>query len=482
MLRLIFKQANWTILGSIFGFSIGFFVKIYLLDIVGLEAWGKYVTAQTFAGAADTLLAIGIPYTIIKYIPSLIPKDIKKAEQIASGALKYSLIVGFLFLFVMYFLSPFLDDFIYTEIDNISWILFIMCIHVPISLLFGIITSLYRSILRIKELVVFGTLISVSVRAISTFIIFQFTNDIIYFILIELITQFSILILLLFLFNKGHFSLFSRVNILALNKDKVINSYRRKIFFNTCIAFIAGKSLNIIISILLPAEDIGAYNILLTITALTTFVLINLNKVFAPAISKLYEEKKIIELDNLYSQTTFSINIITLPIVILIVLFSDEILGLYSYDLIKYKYFLFFLLIGGVFSLAAGSSGTFMLMAGLEKENLFLQFIKAFLIIVFALWLIPLYGLISVVLIYVISMLLFNLLQLFYIKRNLGISPFSRPLFLLFLFSLPILYFCIKQNFVFNIYHYLLTPLVVYTLYFSLFFSSINRIFKHIKE
>ena len=69
MLRLIFKQANWTILGSIFGFSIGFFVKIYLLDIVGLEAWGKYVTAQTFAGAADTLLAIGIPYTIIKYIP-----------------------------------------------------------------------------------------------------------------------------------------------------------------------------------------------------------------------------------------------------------------------------------------------------------------------------------------------------------------------------------------------------------------------------
>ena len=297
-----------------------------------------------------------------------------------------------------------------------------------------------------------------------------------------MITQFSILILLLLLFNKKHFSLFSSSNLFVLYKDKIINSYRRKIFLNTSIAFIAGKSLNILISVLLPAEDIGAYNILLTITALTTFVLVSLNKVFAPAISKLYEERKIRELDSLYSQTTFSINIITLPIVILIVLFSDEILGLYSDDLITYKYFLFFLLIGGVFSLAAGSSGTFMLMAGLEKENLILQFIKAFFIIVFALWLIPLYGLISVVLIYVISMLLFNFLQLFYIKRSLGISPFSRSLLLLLLFSIPILYFCMSQNFVFNIYHYLLTPLVVYILYFSFFFSPIIRIFKHIKE
>ena len=47
MLKLIIKQANWGILGAIFGFSIGFFVKIYLIDIVGLESWGKYVIAQT---------------------------------------------------------------------------------------------------------------------------------------------------------------------------------------------------------------------------------------------------------------------------------------------------------------------------------------------------------------------------------------------------------------------------------------------------
>ena len=62
MLKLIIKQANWGVMGSIFAFLIGFFVKIYLIDIVGLASWGRYIAAQNFASAIDTFLAIGIPF------------------------------------------------------------------------------------------------------------------------------------------------------------------------------------------------------------------------------------------------------------------------------------------------------------------------------------------------------------------------------------------------------------------------------------
>ena len=63
------------------------------------------------------------------------------------------------------------------------------------------------------------------------------------------------------------------------------------------------------------------YNILLTLTGLTTFLLINLNKVFAPAISKLYHENKISELNELYKRTTFFINLFTVPLVVIIAIF-----------------------------------------------------------------------------------------------------------------------------------------------------------------
>ena len=46
MIGLIIKQANWGVAGSIFGFVIGFFIKIYLIDIVGVDEWGKYVSAH----------------------------------------------------------------------------------------------------------------------------------------------------------------------------------------------------------------------------------------------------------------------------------------------------------------------------------------------------------------------------------------------------------------------------------------------------
>ena len=72
MLKLILRQANWGVFGAVFGFVVGFFVKIYLIDIVGLEAWGKYVTAQTFSSISETFLSIGIPYVIIKFIKVIV--------------------------------------------------------------------------------------------------------------------------------------------------------------------------------------------------------------------------------------------------------------------------------------------------------------------------------------------------------------------------------------------------------------------------
>ena len=58
MLKLILNQTTWGIFGSIFGFAIGFLLKIYLINIVGLESWGKYISAQTLITFIDILISI----------------------------------------------------------------------------------------------------------------------------------------------------------------------------------------------------------------------------------------------------------------------------------------------------------------------------------------------------------------------------------------------------------------------------------------
>ena len=480
MLKLILRQANWGIFGAIFGFAIGFFVKIYLIDIVGLTAWGKYVTVQTFSSISETFLSLGIPYVIIKFIPSVVENNKDKASRIANVFLKYAFVIGVGYLVLVYFFSSYINQFVYSDIDGLSWLLFIMCIHVPISMLFGVVISLYRSVLKIKEIVLYGTLVTVTVRAILTFIIFQFTDDIGHFILLEVFTQILVLSILLFLFNKNEFSLFVKSDTKEIVHDTKIVDYGKKMFYSSVIAFISAHALSFIISIKLPSADVGAYNILLTLTGLTTFILINLNKVFAPAIAKLHHKQNFIELNDLYKKTTFLLNLFAIPLSVIIAIFSDEILGLYTVEMLEYKKYLFYMLVGGMLSLAAGSSGTFMVMAGLEKQNLILQLIRAILLIFLSLCFIPVIGLLSVVGLYVVFMLFVNGAQLIYIGKYLQISPFSKELFFLFGLTVIAMYFAINQEFVFQIYHFIAVPIFVYICYFGLLFRPLKRLVKEI--
>ena len=480
MLRLIIKQTQWGVFGALFAFTIGFFVKIYLIDIVGLESWGKYVIAQTFASFSETILSIGIPFVIIKFFPSFIEENKAKASRIANVFLKYALFVGCGYAVLIYFISNYINHFVYSDIDDLSWLLCVICIHVPISMLFGVIISLYRSKLKIKEIVVYGTVVNVIVRAILTFIIFQFTNDIVYFIILEIFTQILVLSIMLYLFNKNEFSILLKSDTKEVIQDSKMIDYGKKMFYNSVVTFIASQGLSFIIAIRLTSSDVGAFNILLTLTGLTTFLLINLNKVFAPAISKLHNEKRSNELNVLYKKTTFLFNIFAVPLAVIIAIFSDEILCLYTSEMLVYKKYLLYMLIGAILNLAAGSSGTFMIMAGLEKQNLKIQLIRAFLLIFLSLLFIPVIGLLSVVVIYVISNLLVNGVQVIFIVKYLKISPFSKELFFVFGLTIIAMYIAINQEFIFQKFHFITVPIIVYVCYFGLLFKSFKKIIKEI--
>ena len=111
------------------------------------------------------------------------------------------------------------------------------------------------------------------------------------------------------------------------------------------------------------------YSILVTVTGITLFLIQNLNKIFAPVISKLYAENQIYQLNQIYKKTTFIINFVT--IIIMIIYFSEQILLLYddSGQILEYLTYLYILMLARIISLLAGSSGTLMIMAGLEKKN-----------------------------------------------------------------------------------------------------------------
>jgi len=483
MLKLIIRQANWGILGSVFAFVIGFFVKTYVIREVGTVEWGKYATAHTFAIIADTFLSISIPFIILKFFPDFINRSKDVASQLIRKIFIYAFSISSIFLVSMIFLSPILDKYFYVKTDDFSYLLLVISIHVPISIFMGVIASLYRSVLKIKEIIIYGTFVSVPVRAILTFIVFQYTNNIMYFVAIEIFTQILTLFLLYYFFNKNEFRIFNiKKDPNFFIKNEVI-SYGKNMYANSLVSLLSTQSLSFILGVMLTPDKMGIYSILLSISALSMFLDKNLRQVFAPAVSKLFAENRLSELNSLYKNTTFIVNLFTVPFAILVCFFSDEILKLFASDssLSVYKNYLFALIIGNMICLLSGNSKTFMIMAGMEKKELSIQLIRGVLSFALALVLIREYELVAVVTLFIIFTIYVGAAQLISIKKEINISPFSKELLFLVIISLPIIWFSITQNYSFQFYHFIIVPIGLYLLYFSIFYKRIFNLYKELK-
>jgi O-antigen/teichoic acid export membrane protein len=139
------------------------------------------------------------------------------------------------------------------------------------------------------------------------------------------------------------------------------------------------------------------------------------------------------------------------------------------------------LVIGNVISILVGTSHALMIMAGLEKKALQIQFVRGFLVFLLSFLFIQEYKLDAVVIISLISILFISSFQLYFMKKELNISPFSRELLLLILFSIPFIYFAITQEYLFELYHIIIVPIVVYFIYFSVFHKQIFNLHKELK-
>ncbi len=471
MLRTLFTQTNWSILGTVFGFSVGFFVKMFLVNKVGANDFGLYTIGQTFQSAVATVAALGIPSVIIKFLPQyLTHEETDKANILTSKSLVMILFIGILSCGITVVFSSFIATYIFNN-NNLDTIIMISALYIPLSLYSAYITSVYRSLLKIKEIIIYGTIYMVIIRAILTFIVYSMSNDIIYFLWIELASMFLSTILLTYKFHNDKLKLFSRKDATEnLSNSKVIFLYGKTMYANSILGFASGYTLMFIMSITLPASSIGIFAILMTIAGLTNFLQANINRVFAPIISSLVAKKESQQLSVLYKESTFLLNIITIPFILTVVLFSKDILMLYGEEFSHYTLALTILFLANYFSLMVGSSGMMMIMGGLEKEQLYLQAIQVVVTIVVSILFLPVYGLMAAVLIRLLNMFFINQMEVYYIHKKFSIWPWDNSSYLLIVSFLILLYgVYVFHDGEFSIIEYIMVPLSLYIGYFLFF-------------
>lgn len=170
-------------------------------------------------------------------------------------------------------------------------------------------------------------------------------------------------------------------------------------------------------------HDVGIYKVVVTGSNLIIFGLQAINMVVAPQFSRLYSQNKLDDLQKMVTSSSRAIMIIALPTVIAVVLFGKPVLGLvFGHEYRDGYWPLVILGLGQLFNAFFGSVSMLLNMTNNERQTIKGVAVAALTNVVLNALLIPLYGTIGAAIATSISVVLWNLVLWFFVRKSIGIE------------------------------------------------------------
>tara|TARA_Y100000746_G_scaffold36198_1_gene27144 strand:- start:743 stop:2026 length:1284 start_codon:yes stop_codon:yes gene_type:complete len=136
----------------------------------------------------------------------------------------------------------------------------------------------------------------------------------------------------------------------------------------SAIAYFIMQSIDIIIlSIYEGFDQIAYYSVSVKLAMVTTLALMSVNIVIAPRIAEIYEKQNLQDMQQLIKHSTRIIFFISLFVLSILFVFSQEILSLFGPDYIKANQALLFLLAAQFFNAVSGPGAIYLNMTGRQK-------------------------------------------------------------------------------------------------------------------
>jgi O-antigen/teichoic acid export membrane protein len=200
-------------------------------------------------------------------------------------------------------------------------------------------------------------------------------------------------------------------------------------FLSNAMFIIINWTDTLLIGIFETEKEVGVYNICIKIASIITIPLLAMNSITAPKFAELYTLKKYRELDNLVKITCKTIFFVSLFILISVTLGQNLILNFFGEDFADGGQILLILCLGYFINAIAGPNDILLQMTGHEK--VFQKIIIASMVfnISLNLLLIPVWGVLGAATTSMLTMLFWNSITVFYIKKHLNILSIYNPFY-----------------------------------------------------
>jgi len=434
----LFKKGGVAMLFRIGGQILGFLLTFVIAYFFGANGLGDYVLAIVVLKIFTLISKLGLDTASIKYIASYCAeKSYLGIISFRKKAISIILFASILCSIIMYFGASHISEFIGANSYHIQITSFFIF---PLS----IFMFHYQNMRGLKEIGGYSFFFWTSQALFSLLVILiltLFSKDeniplyayLISLIIISLMSYLSFSYFLKIKKDRKEF-LFSK-NIIDSTAD--ILKVSIPLMLAQAVHFIMSwtdklmlgilDSPDVISGIATNSAQIGVYHTAFKLSMFATIGLMAVKSIASPKFAELYQKNDIKILEKVTQQSTKLIFWTTLPLVIIFILFSEKLMLLFGEEFRLGIFSFIILSLGRVVVSFSGAAGNLLQMCGKQVIFMNVAIIGSVINIILNFSLIPIYGINGSAISTMISLVVFNLLLVYFVKREFGFYTFYNP-------------------------------------------------------
>lgn len=418
-IKEVVHGASLTFFAKVIGFLAGLGTSLIVARYYGSEMVGILAIIYAVLEICMVFSLMGTEVAVLR----LVPEYLQKYSVHSVGCLHKKMMIIVVTLSIitscmLMLLSPFLCQNI---LHNTSMHFFII-----LTAIFIIIKSVYilniQTIWGLQKVKIYAFMhsfpfvLNFLIITLLTFLFYRDNNPVYAFFLHILITSLILFFLVIYLIGTTKSSYSREYNV----SFKSIISLSFPMFLTSAVFVVLYQADTLMLGIFRTEAEVGVYAIALKLAVLTNFILGSVQTISAPKFSQLYHSGDLEQLKIVAQGSTMISFWVSMPIILISLLFGNQILGLFGQEFKAGYVALLFLLVGQFVNVAAGGCGQFLGMTGHEKKLRNIIIFAGALNIVLNVILIPRYAVNGAAVATMVTLITWNVMASRYIKQQFG--------------------------------------------------------------
>ncbi|WP_227379080.1 oligosaccharide flippase family protein [Haladaptatus halobius] len=425
-LSALVRSATIVFIGSAFGRVIALIAEAFIARSLMPTTYGQVALAFSIVGAVGSVLLFGIHEGVTRLLSATTDK--KKMNHVTQAGYLSVAISGIIGVLIVIIFSKAIAQ----TMSQPGLALFLVLLS-PYLLLYPlsqVSISILRSWGQTKHAILSRAIASRIIGIFSLGILLHFGFDAEAAVIYWLIIPFTIISISTYFINP----LISYNEILTKRPDaNVVSklwSFSWPLAIGSVIFLFLSKLDILMIGYFLSAKEVGYYRSIQPLRQASTFVLASFSFLFLPLATRYFEKGKVDDLGKLFTTTTKWTVIVALPMVLILMFFSDNIVLFLFGEAYRPAALPLSILSAGYFLRAlSGLDGDMVKAINVPKIELFAGVMGVIVNFILNLLLIPIIGIAGAALGTVVGFVIYNTVELVAIYRITGQTPFSWNLF-----------------------------------------------------